>query len=178
MIRFNFLNLFSSIVGGFMGRCRWAFEVDFQGIQLPEQFCKVSCRPNIESEGVPQEFTTTFYDLQGEDILTTGLWNIMMKVSDGKKVMPYNKEIAGTGKLKMWVSGNCLGIPQAPYALEEWTLEGLWPISINYGELDMGDQDLSIDVKWQYDKAFWKSLVPSSSIGPVVVTDQKAKDNH
>lgn len=167
------------------GKWRFTFEADFQGTKSKPLICRLASRPvydeaqnqsflkgEMYKPEKRQEITTTFFDLADPDLKP--LMEIIGKVyklsaDTGSVVASYKDEDAGIGKLLLQLPGrstcchcgkpnlNDMFRPRGPLEpLEEWTLGGLWPMSVDFG--CCGDDELNI--KWSYSTFIYKYLGP------------------
>lgn len=136
---------------------RWTFEAKFSIANIPERFVKLQARPvgdsvteKIEDIGKQAgSFTMTVLDVQDKDPSLEPLWQVIRYVyeltEDGTKLLPnpLPPERLGTAVLRLYDgTGNLL---------ERWSLTGVWPTNINFGELDYSSSaPLDIEITWRY----------------------------
>lgn len=139
---------------------------------VPEFYVKVAARPNLDIEeteinflngkmfipgkGTWQEISVTYYDAAVAD--NQPLWDWLASVyqyPDPDKLHQGSRQAdySGTGILAMY--DGC-GQP-----LEVWNLYGIWPKSINFGELDYASsEEATIEVSMRFNKVKYQSLCP------------------
>lgn len=127
----------------FHRKFRWTFEATFPNGKIPLHFVKVNARP-----GTLETFTIT-YVIDSKE--SEPFWPVLQSFYSNldEKIDTASKEWLsklGAGTLKLWDGAGTL--------LETWELEGLYPFSVNFGELDHSDSDYStIEITWRYSKA-------------------------
>lgn len=145
----------------FIHKVRWTFEGQFGEHKLDPIFVKLHARPNIEevsfiSEGQTENksqntITTSIFDFNDKNC--ENLWSVLQYFYhfDGK---PDKKDVAlGVGMLKLW---NGCG-----EQLESWALDGLWPSSINFGDLDFSSSDsFDVEITWVYQTCKYLPVLP------------------
>lgn len=162
----------------FKRKFRWTFEVSevCGGSSVPPHYVKLAARPNITVEEteinylngrtwIPgkaswETITVTYYDVATGDNLP--LWNWLASVYDFTKPVElpmgsHRGDYAGVGKLTMYDGCGT--------ALERWTLEDMWPQSINFGELDYSSsEEATIELTLRYSQVEFKPLCPGGSV--------------
>lgn len=166
------------------GRRCWKFEAEFpDGLKIDSHIVRLDHRPivkqlELSSASFDQKtFTTTMYDHDDESELWkqfvevfNRIWNFMEESQTTKP--PF---VLGTGKLTFYCThavstpsvitnhdgSTSLGIgsistgkgPLEP--LEEWTLEGLFPSELTFGDPEW-TEDSAVAVTWRYNIAKYK----------------------
>jgi hypothetical protein len=159
----------------FKRKFRWTFEI--QGVcggNVSKEFVKIASRPNLEIEEteinhlhskffIPgkatwQDIEVTYYDVNAPQLggsgSTTNLYSWIASIYDIRKEdevhmssMPGNGgDIRGySGKGILTLYDGCGD------ELEQWTLNQMWPKSINFGELDYSSsEECTIVVSLKY----------------------------
>lgn len=170
----------------FKRKYRWTMELDthcdYQSI--PEYFVKVANRPQITIEETEINFlhgkfwipgkatwealTITFYDVadlgQANNSLFGWLattYNFTDSVGLHQSTLRgpnYDQASGGYG-----CDGSLKLYDGCGTALEEWRLHGMWPQSINFGELDYSSsEECTIEVTTRYDSAEYLPLCGGS----------------
>ena len=141
---------------------RWTFQVDNA---LDAWYVRMAGRPNLTIEELELNFrnervyisgkptwetiTITVVDVQQNDALHTWFTNVYDyntgltgAATMGDPASQYKK----TGILRMFDGGGSV--------IETWTLSGLWPQTINWGDLDYSSNETQdIEVTMRYDGA-------------------------
>lgn len=170
----------------FKRKFRWTFQVERscngQSQNIPPYFVKVASRPNIsfeeteinylnEKTWIPgkatwETITVTYIDVgvangtlgsDGPSALYSWLASVYDFTStcrwQGSRVSDY----AAKAILRLYD-----GCGQV---MEEWTLENVWPQSINFGDLDMSSSDtVDIELTLRYSKVTYTSVCPLVTI--------------
>ena len=148
----------------FKRKFRWKFKIDVLGPRthkIPEHFVKTAARPNLDIEEVQvdflnsttwfpgkarwQQMTVTYHDV--DDNLMAPLYEWMVDIYDfqdhlGKR-QTEKEGWTGTGTLTLY--DGCGG------KLETWTLFNMFPTSINFGDLDYSNSEIStVDLSLRY----------------------------
>lgn len=173
------MNMGLGAMGGsqllFKRNFRWTFTVNNicnVGANIPESFVKLASRPNWTTEDIEVDYlnaktwipgktsletlSVTYYDVATID--HQNLWNWLASVYNFTNPVTLTQasmrsDYSATGILVMY--DGC-GQP-----LEQWTLGGMWPSGVNFGELDMGSSEVStIELTLRYDRLTYKSICP------------------
>jgi hypothetical protein len=158
---------------------RWKFSADFPGATLAEQFVKIDERPTlhiVEKENSDGSFriekqswaplVTTFYDpgttgpqelkcdLTGLYTLLAGFYDFgacLFKTDDPSEKLEEIKDRLGTGKITMY---------DGETPIEIWELRGLWPHSVNFGDLCYSSSDeTEIEITWRFKECSYHNLL-------------------
>lgn len=182
----------------FKRKYRWTMSVSWNGQTVPEQFVKSASRPNFSVEeqeinymhgkmwipGKPtyETMSVTYYDVGGQtqsggSISTLYSWLASVynftgtpasgssatytqasKMGDGYGNVGY----AGTGNLKLYDGcGN---------RMEEWSIFGMWPTQINFGDLAYdSNEEVTIEVTFRYYRATFQLYCNGGTINPICV---------
>ena len=160
----------------FKRKYRWTFSLKpyCQDTFIPEAFVKVANRPSLTIEeteinylhgkmwipgkGTWEQLTVTYYDIgntQGIANLYSWLAGIYdftnpTQLNQGsRKGDAGNSGYAGTGTLKLF--DGC-GV-----TMETWTLEGVWPASINFGDLDYSSsEEVTVELTLRFHNATYQ----------------------
>lgn len=159
----------------FKRKFRWTFEVfrPGNGSQIPASFVKIASRPNLSVEEteinylnaktwIPgkaswETITVTYYDVA--TIENKPLFDWLASVYDFTNPVTLGQgsqrsDYAAIGTLTMY--DGC-GFP-----LEIWTLDDLWPQSINFGELDYSSsEEATIELTLRYSNVTYRSVCPN-----------------
>lgn len=157
----------------FKRKYRWTFEADFPGGRLVPHFCKISERPTlqiVEKENSDGSYriekhawaplVTTFFDAQPDDLkdlysLLAKFYDfgaLLFKEDDPSEKLEQIKDSLGVGKIIMY--DGC-GNP-----LEEWEMRGLWPHSVNFGDLCYSSSsEIDIEITWRFKECSYKNLM-------------------
>lgn len=166
----------------FKRKFRWTFKVedvcssDERQTSVPDSFVKLAARPNLTIEEteinrlnakgwIPgkaswETITVTYYDVADRDNLA--LWTWLASVYDftdpiNLKMGSRRNDYAAKGVLKLYDGCGT--------AIEQWTLEDLWPQAINFGELDYSSSEESnIELTLRYSQVKYKSFCPDVDI--------------
>lgn len=166
----------------FKRKYRWTLALDLHcGYQeIPEYYVKTTNRPQLDIEeqeinflhgkfwipgkGTWNALTITFYDVADQGNANNGLfgwlattYNFTDPVGLHQSTLrgeDYNHGSGGYG---------CDGVLQlydgCGVAVERWELLGMWPQSINFGELDYSSsEECTIEVTTRYDSAKYEPL--------------------
>lgn len=151
----------------FIRKFRWLFEADFPSGKIDPLFVKVSCRPIIpgKEDDNNKSFMTTIYDIQDDKL--QGFYKICQYFMQfGSDLFdaegfptPSVQEMLGKAKLGMYDGlGNLV---------EEWMFSGVWPKSMNFGDLDYSSSDeTTIEVLWKYQSVQYLNPVAASPSSP------------
>ena len=168
---------FSNMV--FKRKFRYTFEV--QGIcdgnnghtgNVPPNFVKLAARPNVSIEETEVNYlnaktwipgkasweaiTVTYLDVAVD--AAKPLYNWLASVYDFTKPLELHQgsqrgDYAGTAIIKMW--DGCGQI------IEMWTLEDVWPTSIDFGDLDYANSDIAeITLTLRYSQVAYENFCP------------------
>jgi hypothetical protein len=164
----------------FKRKYRWTFELKpYCTSAIPEAFVKVASRPNLTIEEteinylhgkmwIPgkatwETITVTYYDI-GNTQGIANLYSWLAGIYDftdpkalkqtSRKGDAGNAGYAGTGTLKLF--DGC-GVE-----MEKWTLEGVWPQAINFGELDYSSsEEVTVELTLRYHNAKYEAMCGS-----------------
>lgn len=171
----------------FKRKFRWTFEVQYccggDGVDpktVPATFVKMGNRPQIDFEeieinylngkmfipgkGTWQPLSITYYDVAGlvSGSATSALLSWIASIYDIQNpvCLKMNSALDGyAGTAKLMLYDGC-GNP-----LESWLLKGVWPQSVNWGDLDMGSSDeCTIELTLRYQSVEYASFCPEGSI--------------
>jgi len=161
---------------------RWTFEVTnvcgSAGRKVPESFVKLASRPNLTVEETEINFlhgktwipgkaswetiTVTYIDVASNE--NQELYNWLASVynfTDPVKLQ------MGSSRNNYAAVGNLTMYDGCGTALEQWTLNDLWPTAINFGELDFASsEEATIELTLRYSNVEYKSLCPSFQPNP------------
>jgi hypothetical protein len=132
--------------------------------QIPEHFVKLAARPNISFEATELNFlnertyipgkptwepiNVTFYDVAGS--ANQGLFAWLLSVYDFSNT---NKQM-GTAPRDYTATATLNAYSGSGQTLETWTLENVWPESINFGDVDYSSsEEMTIELSLRYTKA-------------------------
>lgn len=147
----------------FKRKYRWAFEV--QGLyrgDVPSHYVKLAARPNLTVEeaeinylhgtdwlpgkGKWETLSVTYYDTNSKKMKP--LWDWLASVYNLTDVVGLHqastrRSYTGTGKLRLFDGcGN---------TMETWTLYGIWPQAVNFGDLDYSSsEEVTIELTLRY----------------------------
>lgn len=159
----------------FKRKFRWTFEVyDICGLggdSIPANFVKLASRPNITFEetelnflngktwipgkGTWETITVTYIDVATNDIRPLYRWLASVyEFNDPVKLRMGNRDNwAATGILTLY--DGC------GEELEVWSLENMWPQSINFGDLDYSSsEEVTIELTLRYSEVFYLNMCP------------------
>ncbi len=156
---------------------RWTLGItrDCDNSLIPEHYVKLASRPNITIEetelnflngktwipgkGTWETITVTYYDVGGSGLTQDNreLFNWLSSVYGFQDVRTLQNsktsQYTGTGTLILWD-----GCGQA---MEQWVLRGMWPQSINFGELDYASsEECTIELTMRYTSVEYQSYCP------------------
>jgi hypothetical protein len=153
-------------------------EATFPAGKLEPTFIKLNARPKIplkEQVYNPdnptwESITTTFIDVPSSD-QNWPLWKILASVYEFSKppvdgvIKPPPESVSGELKLKFLCPkfDNMFSRNEIEHweEIEEWTLKNVWPILINFGELDYSTSDqYNIEITWRYNEIVYKNMSP------------------
>ena len=161
---------------------RWKFAIQYEGkIIVPEWWCKVGARPQLDIEELEinflnqaswlpgkarwQPLTITYIDnnQEGNDGLQ-GLWNLIATVYDfnGGGSGNSSTEFHQSEKAGWDSTGILMMLDGCGTIMETWELGSLWPQSVDWGGLDYStSEEATIDVTFRYSE-----VTHSSNCGP------------
>lgn len=168
---------------------RWTFQV--QGIctgnsriNVPPYYVKLASRPNVTFESTEinylhgrdwlpgkatlEPLSVTYYDVAtpggGEGADNSALWQWIVNVydighPDTLSMGSQRSDYSGTGYLYLYDGcGN---------TLETWVMSGMWPESINFGDLDMASSDdVNIEMTLRYNAVTYTPQCPVKEFIP------------
>jgi len=164
----------------FKRKYRWTFELTWNGKKIGKNFVKLASRPNLTIEEteinymhgkmwIPgkaswETITVTYYDVakaQGNTGTTelyswlASIYNFQSTGSDSMK----QTTIQGTGNNGGWAGSGVLDLYDGcGKSLETWTLAGLWPSAVNFGDLDYSSsEEVTIELTLRYYKATYEA---------------------
>jgi hypothetical protein len=167
---------FSNLI--FKRKFRFTFELE--GIcgsqKVPKHYVKVAARPNLNVDEVEVNFLNATTWIPGKakwetmpvtyiDVATAemaSLYNWLASVynfTDPIKLQmgSQRKDYTATGILKLWDGCGQL--------LETWTMEDVWPTSVNFGELDYSSsEEVTIELTLRYSNVKYKNNCPGFTI--------------
>jgi hypothetical protein len=160
----------------FKRKYRWTFKLKpYCTDEIPEAFVKLAARPNLSIEeteinylhgkmwipgkGTWEAVTVTYYDI-GNNPGITNLYSWLAGVYDftdpvslkqsSAKGNTGNPGYAGTGTLNLY--DGCGTV------METWTLEGVWPQAINFGELDYSSsEEVTVELTLRFHAATYEA---------------------
>lgn len=102
-----------------------------------------------------QHITTTFWDIDTQNEALHPLYKVLAecyeaisKLREGAPIPPYK----GRGKVTLFDgAGN---------RLEEFVLEEMFPIAVNWGDLSWGDESVELEVTWSCKCVHWENYIP------------------
>jgi hypothetical protein len=154
----------------FKMRYRWLFEIDTfsqgENGSLPALPPKTGHRPNITFNEVKVEhlIETVHFPMKGDwQSIELTLYDVT-NTCEGNQIVEWLKRIydAAEGTYTPVVDGK-YKIPSATLTLfdgcgtelERWTFENVFPIRIDWGQLEMGTNEiLTVDLTLKYDRAY------------------------
>ena len=142
--------------------------------------CKISSRPilnfdeqqvqhvieviNLPAKAQWDSITITAYDMAGDSYLYK--WLISFYDPFNGRIVPIAEPISAISKPKK--SGFLRLLNGHGATIEFWLLEGCWPVSIDWGELDYESSELAnVSFKLRYDRAILKD--PNNSYNPITI---------
>jgi hypothetical protein len=153
---------------------RWLFSAEFPGANLSQRVVKIQERPVlhiVEKENSDgsfriekqswKPFVTTFYDVGDDEMkdlymLLASFYEFgagLFKTEDPSEELEKIKHTLGSGKVIM-----CDG--DTP--IEEWTFNGLWPHSVNFGDLCYSSSpEVELEVTWRFKECGYRNLLVS-----------------
>jgi hypothetical protein len=166
----------------FKRKFRWTLIICFcSGSKfVPESFVKMGARPNLDIEETQIDFLhgrfwlpgkvtfnemqVTYYDVAGTvagQPSTASIFDWIATVYDITDPtclkMGNRADYEGTGIMRLYD-----GCGQT---IEAWTIEGMWPKSVDFGELDMTSSDeCTIQLTLRYRNLQYNSCCPTSAI--------------
>jgi len=143
--------------------------VSYGGSTTTGHICKISSRPvlnfdeqqvqhaieviNLPAKAQWDSITITAYDVSGESFLYK--WLISFYDPWFGKVVPMAEPISAIAQPKK--TGFLRLLDGHGTTIEFWTLEGCWPATIDWGDLDYSDSGLSmVSFQMRYDRAILK----------------------
>ena len=160
----------------FKRKYRWTFALKWNGKSIPENYVKLASRPNLTIEEteinylhgkmwIPgkatwESITVTFYDVAnraGKDVVDLYSWlaSIYNFQDTGAKSMQQTT-IQGNGDTQPgWAGTAVLNMYDGcGESMETWTLQGVWPSAVNFGDLDYSSsEEATIECTLRYYKA-------------------------
>ena len=165
----------------FKRKYRWTFSLKpyCQDTFIPEAFVKVANRPSLTIEeteinylhgkmwipgkGTWEQLTVTYYDI-GNTQGIANLYGWLAGIYDflnpqtlqqsSRKGDAKNTGYAGTGTLKLFDGCGT--------TMEQWTLGGVWPTSINFGDLDYSSsEEVTVELTLRFHEAKYESFCGS-----------------
>lgn len=155
---------------------RWTFEVlnicGHAGRSIPPSFVKLASRPNLTVEEteinylnaktwIPgkaswETITVTYIDVASND--NKELYNWLASVYNFAN--PVTLEM-GSSRANYAATANLVLYDGCGQPLEQWTLNDLWPTSVNWGDLDMGSsEEATVELTLRYSSVDYRSLCP------------------
>ncbi len=136
----------------FRRKPRYSIELQLDQIQLPETTCKIT----IDHEA--KVITTIFYNSPNEEFKE--LWALLSKWYQFEQQQePPTESLLGSGKLRRY---EFCGSDQ--YLSELYLVSGIWPTSVNFGDLDHSSSDLAtVEVMWRYHTLELETHAPNPS---------------
>ena len=166
----------------FKRKYRWTMQLDLHcdAQKIPEYYVKTASRPQIDIDETEINFlhrkfwipgkatwnalTITFYDVSDLGNANNGLFGWLATTYNfTDPVGLHQSTLRGPDRNPSSGGYGCDGTLQlydgCGVALERWTLLGMWPQSINFGELDYTSSDeCTIEVTTRYDSAKYEPL--------------------
>lgn len=157
----------------FKRKFRWTFEVkNVCGGNVPPHFVKTTARPSLSIEEteinylnakswIPGKASWETIEVTYLDVATNAnqnLWNWIAALYDftdpvNLKQASQRRDYGGTGILVLW--DGCGG------ELERWTLNDIWPTSVNFNDLDYSNTEIcEITLTLRYSNVRYKSKCP------------------
>jgi len=155
----------------FKRKFRWTLEVQFGEVKTKPYFVKVQSRPLQPSTAEdPKRIVTTYFDVipaTHEDffkciaaVYLAGGEAFANAKGTTTEFLENVKGTLGTGEMILY--DGC------GFACEKWQFKGLWPESINFGDLCYSsDPHSDIDVTWRYLECEYTPFTPESP-GPTL----------
>lgn len=165
----------------FKRKFRWTLAISGPAGDVPDSFVKVAARPNITIEETQIDFlngrmwipgkgsletiTITYLDVAGNSTGGQGgsgalenLWGWLAAVYDFTGNFPDSLNQAST-LAGYSGDGNLTLYDGCGNALEQWTMFGMWPTTVNFGELDMSSPDtVDIEMTFRYAAVQYQNL--------------------
>lgn len=164
----------------FKRKFRFTFELqDICGQKtVPRHFVKVAAKPSLTIEDTEVNFlnartwvpgkgswesiTVSYLDVATVDAAPLYSWLASVynftdpvNLQQGSKRSDY----AATAVLKTWDGCGQL--------IDIWTMKDVWPTSVNFGDVDYGNSDISeIELTLRYSQAEYKPICPAFRINP------------
>lgn len=150
---------------------RWTFKVDnicqngAGTTSVPEHYVKLASRPNVTFESTEINFlhgrdwlpgkatletlSVTYYDitnLDGDDNAPLWQWIVnVYNITDPTTLSMGSARSDYTGTGHLYLYDGCGNV------VEQWQLNGMWPESVNFGDLDMASSDdVNIELTLRY----------------------------
>lgn len=171
---------------------RWRFYVNLNcgGGFIPASFVKLAARPNLSIEetelnylnaktwipgkGTWETITVTYYDVGGNDAdVSAGSSALFTWINSVY-------QIANTGATSRNAATSlCQSSKRADYAgtgvltlldgcgqrMEQWTMYGMWPQAVNFGELDYSSsEEVTIELTLRYDAVDYVNYCGTTNI--------------
>jgi len=142
---------------------RWKFQIQTPLGFVPEWWCKIGSRPQLDIDETEVNFlnqatwfpgkarwqplSITYIDNnESGDAGLQGLWNLIASVYNFQ-----TNELGQTEKLGWNSTGILTMYDGCGGLMETWQLGSLWPQSINWGDLDYAvSEEATIDVTFRY----------------------------
>lgn len=159
----------------FKRKFRWTFEVQeiCGGQSVPQHFVKTTARPSLSIEETEINFLNAKSWIPGKaawetievtylDVATNAnapLWNWIASIYDFTdpvtlKQASQRRDYGGRGLLRLWDGCGTL--------LETWTLNDMWPTSINFNDLDYSNTEIcEITLTLRYSNIRYVSACPT-----------------
>jgi hypothetical protein len=155
---------------------RWTFQISKicggRFADIPEHFVATASRPSLTIEekeidflnaktwipgkGAWETITVTYRDVASRD--NTPLWNWLASVYDYSEPGQLNQ---GSSRNDYAATGFLILYDGCGLTLETWTLNDMWPTSVNFGDLDYTSQDeATIELTLRYSSVEYKSHCP------------------
>jgi hypothetical protein len=153
----------------FKRKYRWTFDLKWNGKNLGKSYVKLASRPNLTIEEteinymhgkmwIPgkaswESITVTFYDVA--KATSDGVDNIygwLASIYNFQDASMKQTTIQGTGSNGGWAGVATLDMYDGcGKSLETWTLSGIWPSAVNFGDLDYSSsEEATVELTLRY----------------------------
>jgi hypothetical protein len=164
----------------FKRKYRWMFEIQpncSKAETIPTYFVKLASRPNLTIEeteinyrngkmwipgkGTWETITVTFYDLSDGGVGITSLYSWLATTYDFTDPigLKQSSKIGSAGSEGYAAIGFLYLFDGCGKAMEEWTMDNMWPQAVNFGELDYSSsEEVTIEVTLRYSQCTYTNF--------------------